>query len=127
MSFSESNAQDAIELLGPFFTHPFVRRFAVSKLQAASFSTIILFLPQLVQALRYEARSNVNDMLIVTKESKVLACNVAIKPQVYCQFSLAQVCTLTNHLTSPRRVVDRRGNREWLPNTSEQTPIYLRS
>uniref|UniRef100_A0A915CVA0 phosphatidylinositol 3-kinase n=1 Tax=Ditylenchus dipsaci TaxID=166011 RepID=A0A915CVA0_9BILA len=49
-------ASDALELLAPSFSHPFVRRYAVSRLQRTTYANIILYLPQLVQALRYETK-----------------------------------------------------------------------
>ncbi|KAI6171511.1 Phosphatidylinositol 3-kinase catalytic subunit type 3 [Aphelenchoides bicaudatus] len=50
------DACDALELLGPTFTHPFVRRYAVWRLQTTKTSTLLSYLPQLVQSLRYEAQ-----------------------------------------------------------------------
>src|SRR5688572_29268028 len=49
------DACDALELLGPFFSSSFVRCYAVSRLQWAKFENVLLYLPQLVQALRYES------------------------------------------------------------------------
>uniref|UniRef100_A0A183BU91 Phosphatidylinositol 3-kinase catalytic subunit type 3 n=1 Tax=Globodera pallida TaxID=36090 RepID=A0A183BU91_GLOPA len=54
LEWAPIDACDALELLSPHFTHPFVRRYAVSRLQCTSYANILLFLPQLVQALRYE-------------------------------------------------------------------------
>jgi phosphatidylinositol 3-kinase len=51
-----TDACDALELLGPTFTHPFVRRYAVWRLQTTKSSTLLSYLPQLVQSLRYEAQ-----------------------------------------------------------------------
>ena len=48
------DACEALELLTPLFIHPFVRRYAVSRLQQTTYSNLLLYLPQLVQALRYE-------------------------------------------------------------------------
>lgn len=65
------DACDALELLAPTFMHPFVRRYAVSRLQRTTYANILLYLPQLVQALRYETKVNGGDeadMLIVTKD-----------------------------------------------------------
>lgn len=45
---------DALELLSPNFTHPAVRRYAISRLQQAPDEEILLYLLQLVQALKYE-------------------------------------------------------------------------
>ncbi|CAD5205554.1 unnamed protein product [Bursaphelenchus okinawaensis] len=54
------DACDALELLGPSFTHPFVRRYAVSRLQNTPPSILLLYLPQLVQSIRYEAHVNMD-------------------------------------------------------------------
>jgi len=62
-----------LELLSPNFSHPFVRRYAVSRLQSTTNANILLFLPQLVQALRYEPSqqdllaSVEEDLLVVTQ------------------------------------------------------------
>ncbi|KAL1510021.1 hypothetical protein ABEB36_004678 [Hypothenemus hampei] len=48
------DVEDALELLSPNFTHPAVRRYAVSRLQQAPDDEILLYLLQLVQALKYE-------------------------------------------------------------------------
>jgi len=46
--------EDALELLGPNFTHPTVRKYAVSRLSHAPDEDLQLYLLQLVQALKYE-------------------------------------------------------------------------
>ncbi|KAK3601062.1 hypothetical protein CHS0354_029288 [Potamilus streckersoni] len=48
------DVEDALELLSPSFTHPSVRKYAVSRLRQASDEDLLLYLLQLVQALRYE-------------------------------------------------------------------------
>lgn len=48
------DVEDALELLSPNFTHSAVRRYAISRLQQAPDEDIILYLLQLVQALKYE-------------------------------------------------------------------------
>ncbi|CAG9772619.1 unnamed protein product [Ceutorhynchus assimilis] len=48
------DVEDALELLSPNFTHPSVRRYAISRLQQAPDNEILLYLLQLVQALKYE-------------------------------------------------------------------------
>ncbi|KAI1724754.1 phosphoinositide 3-kinase family, accessory domain (PIK domain) domain-containing protein [Ditylenchus destructor] len=64
------DACDALELLAPSFTHPFVRRYAVSRLtQQTSYANILLYLPQLVQALRYETKADTTDALLVAKDT----------------------------------------------------------
>lgn len=47
-------ASDALELLSPTFRHIELRRYAVSRLSHAKPEQILLYLPQLVQALKYE-------------------------------------------------------------------------
>nr|QWQ57297.1 phosphatidylinositol 3-kinase catalytic subunit type 3 [Macrobrachium nipponense] len=54
------DADDALELLGPGFTHPDVRRYAVERLSLAADEDLLLYLLQLVQALKYEALEGVN-------------------------------------------------------------------
>lgn len=46
--------EDALELLGPAFTHPAVRRYAIGRLNQAHDDDLMLYLLQLVQALKYE-------------------------------------------------------------------------
>lgn len=46
--------EDALELLGPNFTYPTVRKYAVSRLSHAPDEDLQLYLLQLVQALKYE-------------------------------------------------------------------------
>ncbi|XP_025076652.1 phosphatidylinositol 3-kinase catalytic subunit type 3-like isoform X1 [Pomacea canaliculata] len=45
---------DALELLSPAFQHPLVRKYAVSRLRQADDEELLLYLLQLVQALKYE-------------------------------------------------------------------------
>ncbi|KAH6937551.1 hypothetical protein HPB50_001704 [Hyalomma asiaticum] len=48
------DVDDALELLGPQFVHPAVRRYAVARLRQAHSDDLLLYLLQLVQALKYE-------------------------------------------------------------------------
>lgn len=48
------DVEDALELLSSNFTHPAVRKYAISRLQQAPDEDILLYLLQLVQALKYE-------------------------------------------------------------------------
>lgn len=48
------DVEDALELLSPTFTHPTVRGYAISRLKQAPDEDLVLYLLQLVQALKYE-------------------------------------------------------------------------
>ncbi|XP_059062059.1 phosphatidylinositol 3-kinase catalytic subunit type 3 isoform X2 [Achroia grisella] len=48
------DVEDALELLTPKFTHPAVRKYAISRLKQAPDEDLLLYLLQLVQALKYE-------------------------------------------------------------------------
>ncbi|XP_076443450.1 phosphatidylinositol 3-kinase catalytic subunit type 3-like isoform X2 [Babylonia areolata] len=50
---------DALELLSPTFSNPLVRKYAVSRLEAADDEDLLLYLLQLVQALKYENFSEI--------------------------------------------------------------------
>ncbi|KAH9506932.1 Phosphatidylinositol 3-kinase catalytic subunit type 3 [Dermatophagoides farinae] len=53
--WSPMDVDDALELLSPYFTHPAVRKYAVGRLkESASDEDLLLYLLQLVQALKYE-------------------------------------------------------------------------
>lgn len=53
-SWQPMDVEDALELLGPQFGHPAVRRYAVARLRQADADDLLLYLLQLVQALKYE-------------------------------------------------------------------------
>lgn len=53
------DVEDALELLSPNFMHPTVRRYAISRLHQAPDEDLMLYLLQLVQALKYE---NIEDI-----------------------------------------------------------------
>ena len=48
------DVEDALELLGPSFKHPSVRRYAVNRMKSSPDDDLQLYLLQLVQALKYE-------------------------------------------------------------------------
>ncbi|CAF1257480.1 unnamed protein product [Rotaria magnacalcarata] len=58
------DTEDALELLGPTYNHPKVRSYAVSRLRQAPDEDLLLYLLQLVQALRYE-RFDINNTSMV--------------------------------------------------------------
>ncbi|OWR50514.1 phosphatidylinositol 3-kinase catalytic subunit type 3 isoform X1 [Danaus plexippus] len=59
--WSPVDVEDALELLTPKFTHPAVRKYAISRLKQAPDEDLLLYLLQLVQALKYEDFNEIND------------------------------------------------------------------
>ncbi|KAJ5619328.1 hypothetical protein N7510_003312 [Penicillium lagena] len=61
--WTEIDVDDALELLGPTFDNPAVRSYAVERLRKADDDELLLYLLQLVQALKYEenAEGNVDE------------------------------------------------------------------
>ncbi|CAG7641063.1 unnamed protein product, partial [Allacma fusca] len=57
------DVQDALELLGPQFTQTEVRIYAVARLRKAPDEDLLLYLLQLVQALKYEDEGKIRDGL----------------------------------------------------------------
>ncbi|KAJ5104929.1 hypothetical protein NUU61_002276 [Penicillium alfredii] len=55
--WTEIDVDDALELLGPTFDNPAVRSYAVERLRKADDDELLLYLLQLVQALKYEENS----------------------------------------------------------------------
>lgn len=53
--WSPMDVEDSLELLSPIFEHPSVRKYAISRLNQASDEDLLLYLLQLVQALKYES------------------------------------------------------------------------
>ncbi|KFM82429.1 Phosphatidylinositol 3-kinase catalytic subunit type 3, partial [Stegodyphus mimosarum] len=48
------DVEDALELLSPQYTHPIIRKYAVTRLKQAPDEDLLMYLLQLVQALKYE-------------------------------------------------------------------------
>uniref|UniRef100_A0A3Q3JRV4 Phosphatidylinositol 3-kinase catalytic subunit type 3 n=1 Tax=Monopterus albus TaxID=43700 RepID=A0A3Q3JRV4_MONAL len=53
------DVEDSLELLSSHFTNPTVRRYAVARLQQADDEDLLMYLLQLVQALKYESFSDI--------------------------------------------------------------------
>ncbi|XP_030557821.1 phosphatidylinositol 3-kinase catalytic subunit type 3 [Drosophila novamexicana] len=53
-NWAPMDVEDALELLSPTFRHPEVRKYAISRLAQAPDEDLLLYLLQLVQALKYE-------------------------------------------------------------------------
>lgn len=59
--WEEIDIDDALELLGPSFTNPDVRAYAVDRLRKADDEELLLYLLQLVQALKFEPEATSSD------------------------------------------------------------------
>lgn len=55
------DVEDALELLTPKFSHPAVRKYAISRLKQAPDEDLLLYLLQLVQALKYEDYNEIHE------------------------------------------------------------------
>lgn len=60
--------EDALELLGPAFNHSEVRRYAIARLDQAPDDDLMLYLLQLVQALKYEDFESIKAHELLVKE-----------------------------------------------------------
>ncbi|OQE19544.1 hypothetical protein PENSTE_c015G02496 [Penicillium steckii] len=58
--WTDIDVDDALELLGPIFDNPAVRSYAVARLRKADDEELLLYLLQLVQALKYEENAENN-------------------------------------------------------------------
>ena len=77
------DVEDALELLGPSFKHPGVRKYAVGRMRSSPDNDLQLYLLQLVQALKYEKFST------NTTKNKIIEDGSLSSSQVYsvtCQF-----------------------------------------
>ncbi|ORY05160.1 kinase-like domain-containing protein [Clohesyomyces aquaticus] len=61
--WAEVDVDDALELLGPQFDSPLVRGYAVDRLKKADDDELLVYLLQLVQALKYEAPGEAHSSL----------------------------------------------------------------
>jgi len=59
--WTEIDVDDALELLGPTFHNPAVRTYAVDRLRKAEDEELLVYLLQLVQALKFEKRGESDD------------------------------------------------------------------
>ncbi|RZF41148.1 hypothetical protein LSTR_LSTR010800 [Laodelphax striatellus] len=63
------DVEDALELLSPAFSHPSVRKYAISRLQQATDDDLLSYLLQLVQALRYEDFESIDESFALLPSS----------------------------------------------------------
>uniref|UniRef100_A0A669B0W8 Phosphatidylinositol 3-kinase catalytic subunit type 3 n=1 Tax=Oreochromis niloticus TaxID=8128 RepID=A0A669B0W8_ORENI len=86
------DVEDSLELLSSHFTNPTVRRYAVARLQQADDEDLLMYLLQLVQALKYENFSDIQggldpgtdlqDLIISLSETAMNSLNVMILLQI---------------------------------------------
>ncbi|XP_066471116.1 phosphatidylinositol 3-kinase catalytic subunit type 3 isoform X1 [Tiliqua scincoides] len=62
------DVEDSLELLSSHFSNPTVRRYAVARLQQADDEDLLMYLLQLVQALKYENFDDIKNGLELTKK-----------------------------------------------------------
>ena len=90
------DVEDALELLGPSFKHPGVRKYAVGRMRSSPDNDLQLYLLQLVQALKYEKFST------NTTKNKIIEDGSLSSSQVYyikvhsaiSAFSVVMICNL---------------------------------
>lgn len=77
-NWAPMDVEDALELLSPTFTHPEVRKYAISRLAQAPDEDLLLYLLQLVQALKYEDPRNVLQLhkLIIPEPERDAGCSL---------------------------------------------------
>ncbi|XP_002005497.2 phosphatidylinositol 3-kinase catalytic subunit type 3 [Drosophila mojavensis] len=77
-NWAPMDVEDALELLSPTFTHPEVRKYAISRLAQAPDEDLLLYLLQLVQALKYEDSRNVLQLhkLIIPEPERDAGCSL---------------------------------------------------
>jgi len=83
--WSPMDIEDALELLSPQFQHQDVRRYAISRLSQATDEDLLLYLLQLVQALKYE-KSELIDVDFLLNSDKIGVDDEAASK--VCQWSL---------------------------------------
>ncbi|XP_078252184.1 phosphatidylinositol 3-kinase catalytic subunit type 3 [Rhinoraja longicauda] len=69
------DVEDGLELLSSQFTNPTVRRYAVARLQQADDEDLLMYLLQLVQALKYE---NFNDIKVGLEPNRIGSSQTAM-------------------------------------------------
>lgn len=82
--------EDSLQLLSPAFTHPAVRRYAISRLRQASDDDLLLYLLQLVQALKYEDFYEINEAYKKMQIRESCICDMDSK-------KLSTSCTSKSH------------------------------
>lgn len=103
------DTQDALELLSPQFQHPRVRSYAVSRLHQATDEDLLLYLLQLVQALKYE---NCDRVLAPTSQDAQGTSQHQQNLQLNQQLSelVLSLKDLQSHPEKPREYAGQKGD-----------------
>ncbi|XP_034102429.1 phosphatidylinositol 3-kinase catalytic subunit type 3 [Drosophila albomicans] len=77
-NWAPMDVEDALELLSPSFTHAEVRKYAISRLAQAPDEDLLLYLLQLVQALKYEDFRNIVQLnkRIIPEQERDVVCSL---------------------------------------------------
>jgi len=77
-NWAPMDVEDALELLSPTFTHADVRKYAISRLAQAPDEDLLLYLLQLVQALKYEDLRNIIQLhkCIIPEQERDVTCSL---------------------------------------------------
>lgn len=89
MQWAPMDVADALELLTPAFSHPSVRRYAISRLNQATDDDLLLYLLQLVQALKYESFDDIlkTDSQVSFETEILQSMDESESSGEYCLFS----------------------------------------
>merc|ERR1740137_329558 len=104
------DVSDALELLGPTFQQVEVRRYAVARLQQADDEELLLYLLQLVQALKYE---DFEEICAAYEREKILSS----PPPVHREALLASA-----DMTPPDTPTERQSPTDEPPEEEEPIP-----
>ncbi|XP_067888737.1 phosphatidylinositol 3-kinase catalytic subunit type 3 isoform X2 [Heterodontus francisci] len=92
------DVEDGLELLSSQFTNPTVRRYAVARLQQADDEDLLMYLLQLVQALKYE---NFNDIKVGLEPNKRDSSQTAMSESMSSSLTGASEMESSQIITSP--------------------------
>ncbi|CAH2049622.1 unnamed protein product, partial [Iphiclides podalirius] len=114
------DVEDALELLTPKFTHPAVRRYAISRLKQAPDEDLLLYLLQLVQALKYEDFNEIHNEYarVCGKDAPIFSDNEGKLMQSYHRGSQASLLS-TSVLTASEMTASTTSRQSDEPNVEE--------
>lgn len=106
-SWAPPDPEDALELLGPAFTHPSIRRYAIERLTQAQDDDLMLYLLQLVQALKYEDFELIKKVSeLYKKKDDSVYKNVKINKDSDCQIPSSDLSVNANKILSNITIKD---------------------